>query len=88
MRRPAVSTIRASPPTSCTSRSGPEPADVLKKIATSASTADALDSFHPPHAGYKALRAKLAEARKTPDGAPQQRIPGGPDTEIQQGQEG
>ncbi len=55
----------------------PEPADVLKKIATSASTADALDSFHPQHAGYKALRAKLAEARKTPDGAPQ-RIPGGP----------
>ena len=54
----------------------PEPADVLKKIATSTSTADALDSFHPPHAAYKALRAKLAEARKTPDGAPQ-RIPGG-----------
>ena len=55
----------------------PEPADILKKIATSTSTADALDSFHPQHAGYKALRAKLAEARKTPDGAPQ-RIPGGP----------
>ncbi len=54
----------------------PEPADVLKKIAASTSTADALDSFHPPHAGYKALRAKLAEARKTPEGAPQ-RIPGG-----------
>jgi L,D-transpeptidase YcbB len=53
----------------------PEPADILKKIATSTSTADALDSFHPPHAGYKALRAKLAESRKTPDGAP--RIPGG-----------
>ena len=54
----------------------PEPADILKKIATSTSTADALDSFHPPHAGYKALRAKLAESRKTPEGAPQ-RIPGG-----------
>jgi murein L,D-transpeptidase YcbB/YkuD len=54
----------------------PEPAEVLKKIVTATSTADALDSFHPPHPGYKALRAKLAEVRKTPDGAPQ-RIPGG-----------
>ena len=49
---------------------------MLNKIAASTSTADALDSFHPPHAGYKALKAKLAEARKTPEGAPQ-RIPGG-----------
>ena len=55
----------------------PEPADVLNKIAKSTSTADALDSFHPPHAGYKALKAKLAEARKAPEGSPQ-RIPGGP----------
>ena len=54
----------------------PEPADVLNKIARAASTADALDGFHPPHAAYKALKAKLAEARKAPDGSPA-RIPGG-----------
>ncbi len=54
----------------------PEPADVLGKIAKAGNAVDALESFHPPHAGYKALKAKLAEARKTTDTGPQ-RIPGG-----------
>lgn len=55
----------------------PEPADVLNKIAKAADTTDALESFHPPHAGYKALKAKLAEARKYDEGGGLQRIPGG-----------
>ena len=54
----------------------PEPADVLNKIAKAANAGEALDSFHPPHAGYRALKAKLAEARGTNDGGPA-RIPGG-----------
>jgi murein L,D-transpeptidase YcbB/YkuD len=55
----------------------PEPKDVLGKIAAAADVAGALDSFHPPHEGYRALKAKLAEARKSKDDAGPQRIPGG-----------
>jgi murein L,D-transpeptidase YcbB/YkuD len=54
----------------------PEPADVLNKIAKAANAGEALESFHPPHAGYRALKAKLAEARKAGDAGPK-RIPGG-----------
>lgn len=42
----------------------PEPADVLAKLANASSVSAALDSFQPQHAAYKALKAKLAEARK------------------------
>jgi murein L,D-transpeptidase YcbB/YkuD len=55
----------------------PEPADVLGKIAKAANVGETLDSFHPPHEGYRALKAKLAEARKSKDDAGPQRIPGG-----------
>ncbi len=41
----------------------PEPGAVLAKLADAKDMAAALDSFNPPHAGYKALKAKLAEAR-------------------------
>ena len=54
----------------------PEPADVLNKIAKAATANEALDSFHPPHAGYRALKAQLAKARKVDDTGPA-RIPGG-----------
>ncbi|MBV9970820.1 MAG: L,D-transpeptidase family protein [Xanthobacteraceae bacterium] len=41
----------------------PEPAEVLGKIIEAKNVAQALDGFEPPHAAYKALKAKLAEAR-------------------------
>jgi murein L,D-transpeptidase YcbB/YkuD len=41
----------------------PEPGAVLAKLADAKNIAEALDGFNPPHAGYKALKAKLAEAR-------------------------
>jgi murein L,D-transpeptidase YcbB/YkuD len=41
----------------------PEPGAVLGKLADAADVAAALDSFNPPHAGYKALKEKLAEVR-------------------------
>ncbi len=41
----------------------PEPSAVLAKLADAKNIAEALDSFNPPHAGYKALKAKLAEIR-------------------------
>jgi L,D-transpeptidase YcbB len=41
----------------------PEPADVLGKLVEAKNVGQALDSFEPPHPAYKALKAKLAEAR-------------------------
>jgi L,D-transpeptidase YcbB len=41
----------------------PEPSDVLGKVIDAKNVGQALDSYNPPHAAYKALKAKLAEAR-------------------------
>src|SRR6185369_12901585 len=41
----------------------PQPLDVLSKLASAKNAEDVLDSYQPPHAAYKALRKKLAEAR-------------------------
>ncbi len=41
----------------------PEPAEVLGKVIEAKNVGQALDGFEPPHAAYKALKAKLAEAR-------------------------
>jgi murein L,D-transpeptidase YcbB/YkuD len=41
----------------------PEPAELLAKIADAEDLAATLAGFNPPHAGYKALKAKLAEVR-------------------------
>jgi murein L,D-transpeptidase YcbB/YkuD len=44
----------------------PEPADVLAKLADGNDAGKVLDAFNPPQAGFKALKAKLAELRKGP----------------------
>jgi murein L,D-transpeptidase YcbB/YkuD len=41
----------------------PAPADILRKIAGAADAGVALESFNPPHRGFVALKAKLAELR-------------------------
>ena len=42
----------------------PEPSGVLAKVAAAgAGAGDALQAYNPPHYGYQALRAKLAELR-------------------------
>jgi murein L,D-transpeptidase YcbB/YkuD len=41
----------------------PEPAEILGKVIEAKNVGQALDGFEPPHAAYKALKAKLAEAR-------------------------
>ena len=41
----------------------PDPADLLAKLAATNEAASALASHLPQHEGYKALKAKLAEAR-------------------------
>ena len=56
----------------------PEPADVLAKMAATSDAGGALGSFNPPHAGFKALRAKLAEVRSGRGEGSPARIAGGP----------
>jgi murein L,D-transpeptidase YcbB/YkuD len=55
----------------------PETGDILTKLANAKDTAQALDDFNPPHKGYKALKAKLAEARNRGGEAGPARIPHG-----------
>jgi len=43
----------------------PDPADVLKKLADARDMNAALESYNPPHDGFRALKAKLAELRST-----------------------
>src|SRR3954453_10865309 len=60
----------------------PQPLDVLSKLASAKNAEDVLDSYQPPHAAYKALRKKLAEARGTKgDGGPAQ-VARGPVLEL------
>ena len=40
-----------------------EPSEVLANIASAANPGDALESYSPPHEGFRALRAKLTELR-------------------------
>ena len=44
----------------------PAPADILRKLADAADAGAALESFNPPHRGFQALKAKLAELRAGP----------------------
>jgi murein L,D-transpeptidase YcbB/YkuD len=59
----------------------PEPKQVLSGLAAARSggIAEVLESYHPPHPQFKALKAKLAEVRSAQrSGAVQERIPDGP----------
>jgi L,D-transpeptidase YcbB len=56
----------------------PEAAEILAKIASAADAGEALRSYNPPHEGYKALRAKLGEARSHHGDSGPARIGGGP----------
>ena len=56
----------------------PDPAEILAKMADVADAGGALGAYNPPHEGYKALRAKLAEARAPRGEARPLRIAGGP----------
>ena len=68
----------------------PEPSDILKKLADARDFDAALESFNPPHEGFRALKAKLAELRNSPRAeAPDDRIadgrriePGGKDARV------
>jgi len=60
-----------------------EPAAVLAAIAAPGIEAgDRLAEFNPPHAGYRALRAKLAELRRENPAMASQRIGSGPELRV------
>lgn len=57
----------------------PDADDVLKKLASARDTDAAIDSYNPPHAGFRALKARLAELRASGANASadENRIPDG-----------
>jgi L,D-transpeptidase YcbB len=61
----------------------PEPADALAKLAAAQDVAKALDSFNPPHDGFRALKAKLAELRGRSGEAEVVQIPHGKVLKVQ-----
>jgi L,D-transpeptidase YcbB len=60
----------------------PEPADILTNLAEAKNAGDALAGYNPPHDGYKALKAKLAEARGRKADSGPARIGSGPVVKI------
>ncbi len=60
----------------------PEPPEVLGKMADAKNVREALDGFNPPHEAYKALKAKLAEARGGRGGGGPNRISTGQSLKI------
>ena len=56
----------------------PEVPAIIAKIADAKEIAKALDSFNPPHDGYRALKAKLGELRGKHGDHDLAQIPGGP----------
>jgi murein L,D-transpeptidase YcbB/YkuD len=59
-----------------------EPADALAKLANAKDMAEALDSFEPQNPYYRALKAKLAEARRSGSETGKPAIPAGPTLKI------
>ena len=55
----------------------PEASDILRKIAGASDINATLDSFDPPHEGFRALKRKLAELRNASVGEPNDRIADG-----------
>jgi murein L,D-transpeptidase YcbB/YkuD len=52
-------------------RTPPDPAELLAKLASKSDLRETLDNYEPQQPGYKALKAKLADARnQTGDAAP------------------
>ena len=56
----------------------PEPAAILQTMATTKDGAKALDGFNPPHDGFVALKAKLAELRGQSGDHAEQQVASGP----------
>jgi murein L,D-transpeptidase YcbB/YkuD len=60
----------------------PDAGEVLAAVAGARDPSAALQAFNPPHAGYRALRDKLAETRAARPGRPVARLPEGPALKV------
>ncbi|SCZ03031.1 L,D-transpeptidase family protein [Microvirga guangxiensis] len=60
----------------------PEAGEVLKKVAFAKDANAALASYNPPHAGYRALKERLAELRAKHPSQPSVRVPKGPTLRV------
>jgi murein L,D-transpeptidase YcbB/YkuD len=56
----------------------PDPDDILRKLAAARDVDAAIESYNPPHAGFRALKAKLAGLRRDAARPDTSRIPDGP----------
>jgi murein L,D-transpeptidase YcbB/YkuD len=56
----------------------PDAGQVLATLSAAEDPGAALAAYNPPHAGYAALKARLAEIRATRPGPPMVRVPQGP----------
>jgi murein L,D-transpeptidase YcbB/YkuD len=60
----------------------PEIGEVLGKVASAKDAGAALAAYNPPHAGYKALRERLAKLRENHPSQPSVRLPKGPTLRV------
>ncbi len=56
----------------------PDIGEVLSKVASAKNAGAALAAYNPPHAGYKALKERLAQLRENHPSQPSVRLPKGP----------
>jgi murein L,D-transpeptidase YcbB/YkuD len=56
----------------------PEAGEVLDKVSTAKDAGAALASYNPPHPGYRALKARLAQLRENHPSQPSVQVPKGP----------
>ncbi|MGE0564521.1 MAG: L,D-transpeptidase family protein [Pseudolabrys sp.] len=61
----------------------PEPADILRKVSAASDINATLDSFNPPHSGFRKLKAKLAAVSAMASaGEPEGHIASGPALKV------
>lgn len=60
----------------------PSATEVLSELAGASDAGAVLAAYNPPHAGYRRLKAKLAELREHLDDTPLVRIPAGPPLKL------
>jgi murein L,D-transpeptidase YcbB/YkuD len=60
----------------------PEIEEVLTRVASTRDADGALAAYNPPHAGYKALKERLADLRASHPSQPSVRVPKGPSLRV------
>lgn len=60
----------------------PEAGEVLTRLTAATDAGEALASYNPPHAGYKALKARLADLRARHPSHPSVHVPKGPTLRV------